>query len=201
MVDYVVNFIAQTGYLGVFLLMALENIFPPIPSEIIMPFAGFVVAKGELNLIGVMLAGTAGSVVGALPWYFAGRWLGRERLKRVASHHGRWLTVSADEVDKSVDAFEQHGRKIVLFGRLIPAVRTLISVPAGIARMNLPAFIAYTTAGSLLWTSILAGTGYTLEKNYAAVGAFVDPLSKAILATIVVAYLYRVAKHPANGSK
>lgn len=130
-----------------------------------MPFAGFVVAKGELHLAGVLLAGTAGSVAGASPWYFAGKWLGQERLKHLASNHGRWLTISPKEVDRSVNAFEQHGGKIVSIGRLIPAVRTLISVPAGIAKMNLTTFLAYTTAGSLLWTSILAGAGNMLEKN------------------------------------
>jgi membrane protein DedA with SNARE-associated domain len=140
MVDFIVEFLSSTGYIGVFLLMALENIFPPIPSEMIMPFAGFVASKGELNVIGVLLAGTAGSVAGALPWYYAGKLLGRERLKRAAEKYGRWLTISPQEVDKSISTFEKHGKTTVLLGRLIPAIRTLISVPAGIAEMPLLTF-------------------------------------------------------------
>ena len=122
MVDFIVEFLSSTGYIGVFLLMALENIFPPIPSEMIMPFAGFVASKGELNVIGVLLAGTAGSVAGALPWYYAGKLLGRERLKRAAEKYGRWLTISPQEVDKSISTFEKHGKTTVLLGRLIPAI-------------------------------------------------------------------------------
>ncbi len=192
MFDYVVDLISSTGYLGIFFLMALENIFPPIPSEIIMPFAGFVASKGDLNLIGVLLAGTMGSVVGGLPWYCAGRWLGRERLERIATKHGRWLTVSAAEVEKSIKAFARHGRKAVFFGRVIPAIRTLVSVPAGISRMPLLTFIAYTVAGSLVWTSVLAGAGYLLQKNYSDVMGYVDPVSKAIVGLIALVYVYRV---------
>lgn len=195
MFNFVVDLISRSGYFGVFFLMALENIFPPIPSEIIMPFAGFVVSKGELNLVLVLLAGTAGSVAGTLPWYYAGKWLGRERLERLATKHGRWLTISADEVGKSVDTFHHHGKKAVLFGRLIPAVRTLISVPAGIAEMSLPTFVAYSTVGSLVWTGVLTYAGYALEKNYTAVAAYIDPTSKVILATIVLTYAYRVITH------
>ena len=201
MFDYVVDFVTRTGYFGVSFLMALENIFPPIPSEIIMPFAGFVVSKGNLNLAGVLLAGTAGSVAGALPWYYAGKWRGQERLEWLPTKHGQWLTVSANEIEKSVSAFVRHGRKLVLFGRLIPAVRTLISVPAGIAGMDLLTFVAYTTAGSLLWTSILTGAGYLLQQNYMAVGKYVDPLAKAIGAVIVVVYVYRVATHRPKRNK
>lgn len=195
MFSFVVDLITRTEYFGIFFLMALENIFPPIPSEIIMPFAGFVASKGDLNVIGVLLAGTAGSVAGGIPWYYAGRWLGRERLRRFAAKHGRWLTVSADEVEKSVKAFERHGKKAVLFGRIIPAVRTLISVPAGIAEMNLLTFIAYTTAGSLAWTSALAGAGYLLEKNYEEVVRYVDPVSKAVVGIIIATYVYRFITH------
>lgn len=169
MVKFVIELISRIGYVGVFLLMALENIFPPIPSEIIMPFVGFVVSKGELAFAIVLLAGTAGSVAGALRWYFAGKWLGRERLERLATKHGRWLTVSPEEISNSVEAFDRHGKKAVLFGRLIPAVRTLISVPAGMVGMKLSTFLAYTTAGSLVWTSVLTWAGYLLEKNYATV--------------------------------
>lgn len=191
MVDFILELISSSGYVGVFLLMALENIFPPIPSEMIMPFAGFVASKGDLNVVGVLLAGTAGSVVGALPWYYAGKRLGRERLTRAASRYGRWLTVTPQEIEKSIIAFEKHGKISVLFGRIVPAVRTLVSVPAGLTKMPLLTFVAYTTAGSLLWSGALAAAGYLLQRNYGLVAGYVDPAAKAVVALIVIAYLYR----------
>lgn len=191
MVDFIVDFITRTGYVGVFLLMALENIFPPIPSEMIMPFAGFVASKGDLNVVGVLIAGTAGSVAGAIPWYYAGKLLGRERLKQAAGKYGRWLTVTPKEMESSITAFERHGNLTVLAGRIIPAIRTLISVPAGITDMPLLTFLAFTTAGSLVWSGVLAGAGYLLEKNYSAVAGYVDIAAKTIVAVIVIAYVYR----------
>lgn len=191
MVDFIVEFIARSGYLSVFLLMALENIFPPIPSELIMPFAGFVVSKGDLDVVGVLLAGTAGSVAGALPWYYAGKQLGRERLTRAASKYGRWLAVTPQEMETSITTFETHGKMTILFGRIVPAVRTLISVPAGLTEMPLPTFLAYTTAGSLIWTGALVSAGFLLERNYSAVAQYVDPAAKTVVAVIVIAYLYR----------
>ena len=148
MFEMIVEVVSRAGYIGVFLLMLLENIFPPIPSELIMPLAGFVAAKGELNIYGVVLAGTAGSVAGALPWYYAGAWLGRDRLRQWASRHGYWLTMCPDDIDKADQWFGRHGRSAVFFGRLLPTIRTLISVPAGLSRMPMGGFIGYSSAGS-----------------------------------------------------
>jgi len=191
--DFITEFMQSGGYLAVFALMALENIFPPIPSELIMPFAGFVAARGELNVVGVLLAGTAGSVAGALPWYYAGKVYGKERLEAFADKHARWLTVTHGDIEHAMESFEKHGRKVVLFGRLIPAIRTLISVPAGLARMSMGQFLLYSTIGSLVWTGILAGAGYLLESQYERVAEYVDPVSKAILIGLLAWYLYRVA--------
>lgn len=192
MFEMIVELLQRSGYLGVFLLMALENIFPPIPSELIMPFAGFVAARGELNVVGVLLAGTAGSVAGAFPWYVAGRWYGKERLDKFAGRHARWLTVTHGDIEHAMAAFERHGRKVVLLGRLVPAIRTLISIPAGLARMHLGQFLLYSTIGSLLWTALLTGAGYLLESQYARVADWVDPLSKAVLFGLLGWYLYRL---------
>lgn len=192
MFEFITQFLEKSGYLGLFALMALENIFPPIPSEMIMPFAGFVVARGDLNLIGVLLSGTAGSVAGALPWYYAARIYGCVRLKRLAERHGRWLTVSSDEIDTALASFKQHGRKTVLFGRLIPAVRTLISIPAGLGKMPLGQFLLYSSIGSLAWTGLLTAAGFLLENNYTEVARYVDPVSKVILGAMLAWYLYRV---------
>lgn len=193
MFDFITEFMQNSGYFGVFALMALENIFPPIPSELIMPFAGFVAARGDLSVAGVLIAGTAGSVAGALPWYYAGKVYGKERLEKLADKHARWLTVTHGDIEHAMEAFEKHGKKVVLLGRLIPAIRTLISVPAGLAKMPLAQFLLYSTVGSLLWTGILTGAGYLLESQYERVADYVDPVSKAVLIGLVGWYLYRVA--------
>lgn len=195
MFEMITGFLEKSGYFGVFALMALENIFPPIPSEMIMPFAGFVVARGDLNLVGVLLAGTAGSVAGALPWYYAAKVYGCERLKRLAERHARWLTIDAADIDKALEAFRRHGRKTVLFGRLIPAVRTLISVPAGLADMSLGRFLLYSGIGSLAWSGLLVAAGFLLENRYTEVAKYVDPVSKAIFGVLLAWYLYRVVTY------
>ncbi|MDQ2103130.1 DedA family protein [Azospirillum isscasi] len=181
------------GYAGIALLMLLENVFPPIPSELIMPLAGFVAARGDLSLPLVVLAGGAGSVAGALFWYYAGLWLGSERLKRLAARHGRWLTVAPAQVDEAAGWFRRHSAASVLAGRLIPAVRTLISVPAGIAGMGLARFLAYSTIGTALWSLVLAGAGYLLEGQYDKVSGWMDPAAKLVVAAFAAWYAYRVA--------
>jgi membrane protein DedA with SNARE-associated domain len=193
MFNWITGLVEQTGYLGIAFLMLAENVFPPIPSELIMPLAGFTAARGELNIVVVVLAGMAGSIAGALLWYYVGRWVGCERLERWAGRHGRWLTIAPEEVDDAMRWFRRHGGKAVLVGRLIPAVRTLISVPAGIFGMNLPAFLLYTGVGTAAWTALLAGAGYLLEGQYQQVSEYLNPISNAIIAVIVLWYLYRVA--------
>jgi membrane protein DedA with SNARE-associated domain len=193
MFDWITGLVEQTGYLGIALLMLAENVFPPIPSELIMPMAGFAAARGELALVGVLLAGTAGSLAGALFWYHIGRRVGLERLRRWAGRHGRWLTTSPEELDGAAAWFDRHCGKAVLVGRLIPAVRTLISVPAGVAGMPVARFLAYSAAGTALWTALLAAAGYLLEDQYRRVGDYLNPVSDVILGLIVLGYLYRVA--------
>ena len=194
MVDWITGFISSTGYLGIALLMFAENVFPPIPSELIMPFAGFVAARGELNPFGVLVAGVVGSLLGAVPWYLAGRWLGNERLKRLADRHGRWLTVSREDLERAEAWFHRYGVVSVVVGRLVPAVRTLISVPAGITRMHPIPFFAYSAVGTVVWTGFLVGAGYLLESHYERVAEWIDPFSKLVLAAIVAMYLYRLVR-------
>ena len=157
MADWIISTITATGYWGIFLLMLLESIFPPIPSELIVPFAGFAVERGELNLIGVLAATTAGAVIGTLPWYFAGRLLGLHRTKWLADKFGRWLAMNSDEIDVASAWFLRYGPAIVFLGRLLPIIRTVISVPAGIAAMPLPAFLAAsaTFRAPSTWTACI----------------------------------------------
>lgn len=192
MFDWVVSTIEAWGYPGVFLLMLAENIFPPIPSEVIMPLAGFLAGRGDLSLPLTFLAGVAGSVFGTLFWYYIGLWIGEERLKRFAARHGRLLTLSPSDIDNAHAWFTRHGAAAVFFGRMIPAIRTLISVPAGLARMPLGTFLFWTVIGSALWTGLLTGCGLVLHENYALVADYVDPLSKLVVAVVVAVYLYRV---------
>lgn len=194
MFDWVVSTIESCGYVGVFALMVAENIFPPIPSEVIMPLAGFLAGAGKLSLALTILVGTLGSVLGTLMWYYIGLWFGEARLKRFAARHGRLLTLSPSDIDAAHDWFQRHGTMAVFFGRMIPAIRTLISVPAGLARMPLWKFLAYTTVGSALWTGVLTFAGLLLHENYALVGHYIDPLSKLVVVVVVAVYLWRVIR-------
>lgn len=195
MFDWITGVIDAVGAFGVGLLMLLENVFPPIPSELIMPLAGFNAATGSMSLIAVILMGSAGSLAGALLWYWIGRRLGAQRLKRLAARHGRWLTILPEDLDRSNDWFRRHGGEAVLIGRLIPTVRTFISVPAGVARMPLGVFLAYSAIGTLVWTAILALAGFWLQSQYDLVAAWLDPLSTAVVLGLLGWYLYRVATY------
>lgn len=192
MFEWVVSVIEAWGYPGVFLLMLAENLFPPIPSEVIMPLAGFLVGEGEMNLAVTILAGTAGSVAGTSAWYFVGRLFGAERLKRWAARWGRVLTMSPSDIDGAVGWFDRHGGAAVFFGRMLPAIRTLISVPAGIARMNFGRFLILTIAGSVIWTVLLTVAGLILQERFELVSGFIDPVSKTIVFAVIAIYLYRV---------
>jgi membrane protein DedA with SNARE-associated domain len=190
--DWLAGVISDGGYLGIVLLMLVENLFPPIPSELIMPLAGFVAAQGKLNVGLVVLAGSLGSILGALPWYCAGRWVGEERVRAFVARHGGWLTLDEKDIGKAIDWFEAHGRMAVLLGRLVPTVRTLISLPAGMARMPLLPFLIYSAIGTALWTGLLAASGFWLQENYTVVADSIDRISKAIIVLIVLIYVWRL---------
>jgi membrane protein DedA with SNARE-associated domain len=195
MTRWIMNLITSTGYFGIVALMFVENLFPPIPSEFIMPLAGFMVAEGRLSLIGIIIAGTLGSVLGALALYYCGRKLGAERLKRFADRRGRWLTLTRGDIEKADAWFDRHGAKAVLLCRLIPGIRSLISIPAGINRMNLLPFLVFTTIGAGIWTSALAYAGYLLGSNFHAVEEYFDPVSLVVFGLIIVLYLWRVFRN------
>jgi membrane protein DedA with SNARE-associated domain len=201
MFDWITGFVERSGYIGIALLMLLENVFPPIPSELIMPLAGYAAAQGQFNIVVIVLAGSVGSVSGALFWYCVGRWLGFERVRRFAGRHGRWLTITPDEVDHAHDWFRRHSGKAVFIGRLVPTIRTLISIPAGIAGMELPKFLVYTAAGTVLWTALLAGTGYLLEAQYQQISRWLNPVSNVIVGGLVVWYIYRIVTFFPRGTR
>lgn len=192
MFDWILGVMVRGGYAGLFMLALLENVFPPIPSEVIMPLAGFLAARGEMDMVGVIAAGTVGSVVGATFWYYLGMWLGMERIRRLAARHGRWLTMSPEDVDRTAEWFLRNGPKAVLLGRVMPGLRTLISVPAGVFRMPLLPFLAYSLVGTTVWIALLAGAGYLLKDAFMRVGDWLDPISNAVLGLGLAWYGYRV---------
>jgi membrane protein DedA with SNARE-associated domain len=193
MIDFFQHQIDTLGYFGVFVLLLIENLFPPLPSEVVAPFCGYAAARGELNIVGVIAAAVAGSMVGQLPWYFAGRWLGEKRIEALAARYGRWLTVTPHEVDRVFGWFYRYGAASVFFGRMIPAIRAVISLPAGIAAMPLGKFLAYSLAGTTLWMGALAYAGYRLGQNYQLVAKYIEPGTKIVVALIVLTYVVRLA--------
>ena len=194
MTEWSARIVESMGYGGVVFLMFLENVLPPIPSELIMPLAGFLAGQGKLGLAGVIVAGTAGSVLGALPLYGLGRWLGQERLCRWAGRWGHWVAVSPDDIRKAAEWFGRHGGKAVLLCRLVPGVRSLVSVPAGAARMPLVPFLAYTTVGTAVWAGALAWLGRALGQNYGRVEKYLGPVTYLVLAALVVGFVVRAVK-------
>lgn len=200
MFDWIVSIIESGGYAGVFFLMFLENVFPPIPSEVIIPLSGFIAASGHLNGWGVLLAAALGSLLGAIFWYGIGRWFGIDRLKYFSRRYGRILTLSEEDIDKASLWFQRRGKSAILIGRVIPTVRSLISVPAGITRMPVAPFVLYSTVGTVVWTGALLLSGYLLQSQYAKVESFVNPVSNAVVAAIVGYYLYRVITFKKNVS-
>lgn len=194
MFEWVVAIVAAGGLLGVAFLMFAENILPPIPSELIMPLAGFAAAQGEMSFAGVLVAGTVGAVLGASFWKLLGRRVSREHLRAWTSRHGRWLTLEPEDLDRAMRLFERHGAITVFLGRLIPGVRTFISVPAGVARMSWPTFLIWTTLGTALWTAALAAAGYLLAAEYHRVERWIDPVSQMVLISVAAAYLVRLVR-------
>lgn len=198
MAGWVLDVLSQAGYWGIALLMLLETVFPPIPSEFVMPLAGYLAADGTLSLWGVTMAGTAGTVAGALLLYALGRGIPRARLKTWADRHGRWLTLRRVDIDRSEAWFEKRGSVAVFLARLVPGVRSLISIPAGVAKMNPLPFLIWTTAGSVLWTFLLAGAGYVLGARFRQVEVWLNPVSWVVAGVLVVWYVVRVIRHPSG---
>jgi membrane protein DedA with SNARE-associated domain len=189
--DWTIRLIDQTGYVGIFLLMFLETIFPPIPSEVIMPIAGVRAAQGPLTLWGVIASGTAGAMLGNLFWYALARVIGMRRFRPFIEKHGRWLTMDWDDVEKAERLFGRFGGLIVSLGRMLPTIRSVISIPAGLLNMRLKSFLIWSTLGTVAWTAALATAGWGLGKAFRDVEKVLGPLSTAIIVLIVLAYILR----------
>ena len=189
--DWVIRLIDATGYFGIFLLMLLETVFPPVPSEVIMPIAGIRAAQGPMSLGGVVASGTAGAMTGNLLWYLLARSVGLDRFKRFVDRHGRWLTLDWYDVEKVHRAFGRFGAGIVFVGRMLPTLRTFISVPAGLVHMQLVKFLVWSTAGTAIWSSALAAAGFLLGRQFSRIEEVIGPLSSIVIGAIVLAYAWR----------
>jgi len=174
------------GYAAILLAMFLENLIPPIPSELIMPLGGFYVSQGQLDFLPVILAGLIGTVIGALPWYGIGRLANEERLEHWLEKNGRWLGINPKELARSRKWFNRYGVSLVFWGRLVPGIRTLISVPAGVELMPITPFLIWTTAGSLIWTLFLTITGFYLGDNYSNIEVWIKPFANIFKIIIVL---------------
>jgi len=181
---WAVTLMETLGGFGAGLAIALENLFPPLPSEVILPLAGFAAAQGTLGLIEVLIWTTAGSVAGALALYGIGAWLGRRRMYAIAE---RMPLIKVADVERTEAWFGRHGSKAVFFGRMIPIFRSLISIPAGIERMPLLRFTLLTTAGSAIWNTIFVLAGYFLGANWHVVEEYAGVFQKVVIAVVVVA--------------
>jgi membrane protein DedA with SNARE-associated domain len=190
--DWMIQLIHDTRYVGIFLLMFLETVFPPIPSEVIMPVAGLEASRGTLSLWGVIASGSAGAMLGNLFWYALARVIGLRRFRPFIEKHGRWLTMDWDDVEKSERLFGRYGGIIVSAGRLLPTIRSVISIPAGLLNMRLRSFLIWSTVGTAAWTAMLATAGWGLGKAFPkTIDRVLGPLSTAIIALIVIAYVWR----------
>lgn len=196
MVEWITDTMNSLGYWGIGLLMFLENLFPPIPSELIMPLAGFTVAQGKLDMVPAIAAGVIGTMVGALPWYYIGKFVGEERIKYfLTQKYVKWLGISGNDIDTAKRWFYTHGNKTVFFCRMVPGVRTLISLPAGFSDMPLVPFLIYSTLGTLGWVGLLAYAGFFLGENYEVVDEYLGIVSKVVVLTIVIAFVVWVVRH------
>jgi membrane protein DedA with SNARE-associated domain len=190
---WIESIITTLGYPGIALIMAIENIFPPIPSEVVLPFAGFLVADGRYSFIGVVLAGMIGSVVGALVLYYFGLWSNEAIIRRFIRRFGKFLLVSEADLDTALNYFSRYGEAVIFFGRLIPLVRSLISIPAGMQRMPLPKFLFYTSIGTALWSAILTYAGMILGQNWETVLGYIEQYQRVVVVAIglaVLAFIY-----------
>lgn len=201
MVEWVTSTMQSLGYVGIGLLMFLENLFPPIPSELIMPLAGFTAAKGDMELAPAIAAGVIGTMLGALPWYYLGKILGEARIKRWLDRYGKWIGISSEEIDKSQRWFYRHGNKVVFFGRFVPGIRTLISLPAGFSQMPMPQFLIYSLLGTIGWVGLLTFAGYLLGDNYELVDQYLAPVSKLVLGGLVIGFIVWIVMRRKNSKR
>ncbi|WP_347454785.1 DedA family protein [Acinetobacter thermotolerans] len=184
--EWIISVMEQLGYWGIALLMFLDNVFPPIPSEIIMPSAGYSASQGELLLVGVIISGCIGSLLGAAVLYWIGYKFSHEAIFRFVDRYGKFLFIKSEDVKKSLAWFEQYGHRIVFAGRMVPAVRSLISIPAGMSHMPFWKFMFYSSLGTIIWTTFLACVGFYFGENQELMQQIFSKVSHVIVAIVMI---------------
>ncbi len=187
--EWALGIIRTLGYPGLGLVMFLENVFPPIPSEAVLPLAGWLTvgANAKFSLLGVTLVGAIGSVAGAFFFYGLGRWFDERRVRYLLQRFGKWFMLSESDLDVALDWFARFGEYVIFFGRMVPIVRSLISVPAGLAKMNIPRFAFYTALGTALWSFLLALAGRLLGESWPIVTDIINQYEHAVYVVVIVA--------------
>tara|TARA_Y100001933_G_scaffold200867_1_gene202266 strand:+ start:41 stop:694 length:654 start_codon:yes stop_codon:yes gene_type:complete len=188
----------NVAYLVICFAMFLENIVPPIPSEIIMPLGGYFVYQGNLNFYILVIFGLIGTVLGSLPWYYLGRLLNEKKLANLVENKGKFLGITSKDFNNSKLWFDKYGVSMVFWGRLIPGIRTLISVPAGIELMPLKRFLVWTTLGSLIWVVLLSLSGYIVGENYRIIETYVDNIKAFIKPLLIIICIFIILKYLRN---
>ncbi len=200
--NFAINLVSNLGYPGIVLAMAAENIFPPIPSEAIMPLAGYLTTTGRFNLLLTILSGVLGSLIGAIVLYYIGVWAGNLAFRKFLDRYGRFLMTTSKDLDAAEKWFERHGEKSVLFARMVPIVRSIISIPAGFVEMPLKKFMIFTTIGTTAWTTLLAVVGVVLGENWEKIGPWMkrfDVVVMGIILVLVGYYVFRKLKNRNSG--
>jgi membrane protein DedA with SNARE-associated domain len=194
MENWIIDLVNAAGYWGVAFLMLLETVFPPVPSEVIMTVAGVSAARGNMTFSGTIAAGTAGAMLGNWMWYWLAIKFGEKRMHVFIDRYSRWLTLDWDEVERGHSLFRKHGSIIVLVARMIPTLRSLISIPAGLFEMSLRRFLVFSTIGTAGWSAALAGTGYFLGSQFGDVEKWLGPLSTLVITAIALTYVWRLLR-------
>ena len=190
MQELIISIMNQFGYLGIAALIAIENIFPPIPSEIVLTFGGFMTTFSEMNIVGVIIASTIGSVLGAIVLYLVGRIFKKERLQKIVEGKiGRILRFKKEDIDKAEEWFSKRGKKTVFFCRFIPIIRSLISIPAGMTEMKFIPFLVLTTLGSIIWNTVLTVLGKVAGDSWGTVSEVIDKYSKVTLVILIIVFI------------
>jgi membrane protein DedA with SNARE-associated domain len=189
MAQWIEQFIRSGGYWALALITFIENVFPPIPSEVIIPLGGYLAVQGKLTLWGVVLAGTVGSILGAIVLYYVGKFLNQQRVEAWVERHGQWLLLNTSDVTDAFGWFDKHGSAAVFFCRMIPGLRSLISVPAGASGMHLGKFLLYSTAGTALWTLGLSLVGMWLGQQYEEASGVLQWLNYIVIGMIVISII------------
>jgi membrane protein DedA with SNARE-associated domain len=197
--QWVFSIVDRMGELGVGLLILLENLIPPIPSEVVLPLAGFRASTGALNVVLVWLTATAGSVLGALVLYGLGAWLGYDRLLRLADRP--WFVItSRKDLERGREAFQRHGRKVVLLARFVPFLRSVVSIPAGVVGMGLVTFVTLTAIGSGVWNAAFIALGWVLGENWSSVQGWIGPVGYVVIGLVVVGLVVLVIRRARGGA-